>query len=379
MKLSGHERVHHEGPARVFECEEDAMAAVTAGGDQGRRRRRHPQRGPGRRPGMREMLAVTAALVGEGLGEEVALLTDGRFSGATRGFMAGHVAPRRPSAARSPPSATATSITIDVPNRRMDVALSDEEIARRVAAYGARRRERVTARGVLGKYAKLVGTPRGRDHGADALDAAISASGVGSPARNSESSSLKRVGRSIIGTCPVSAKTTGARSARSAAGSATRRSPARACRCAPHDQHRDLDLGQPVPEGVAQQRLEARARSRACPSRARARTRARGRAAPGSARRPASRPAAAAGAARSALEAGRAAARREHAAVAPAAGRATVLGDREPGGGHEHEPLDPRRERQRELGADEAAHRVADHRDATSTPSASHIASTVCA
>ena len=93
VKLSGHERVHHRGPARVFEREEDAMAAVTAGaivaGDVVVIRNEGPAGGPG----MREMLAVTAALVGEGLGEEVALLTDGRFSGATRGFMAGHVAP----------------------------------------------------------------------------------------------------------------------------------------------------------------------------------------------------------------------------------------------------------------------------------------------
>ena len=93
MKLSGHERVHHEGPARVFEREEDAMAAVTSGsikaGDVIVIRNEGPRGGPG----MREMLAVTATLVGLGLGEEVALLTDGRFSGATRGFMAGHVAP----------------------------------------------------------------------------------------------------------------------------------------------------------------------------------------------------------------------------------------------------------------------------------------------
>src|SRR3954468_23360641 len=93
VKLSGHERVHHEGPARVFESEEDAMAAVTArsikAGDVVVIRNEGPAGGPG----MREMLAVTAALVGEGLGEEVALLTDGRFSGATHGFMAGHVAP----------------------------------------------------------------------------------------------------------------------------------------------------------------------------------------------------------------------------------------------------------------------------------------------
>jgi len=93
VKLAGHERRSHTGPARVFECEEDAMAAVRArsivAGDVVVIRNEGPAGGPG----MREMLAVTAALVGEGLGEEVALLTDGRFSGATHGLMAGHVAP----------------------------------------------------------------------------------------------------------------------------------------------------------------------------------------------------------------------------------------------------------------------------------------------
>ncbi|HEX8102677.1 MAG TPA: dihydroxy-acid dehydratase, partial [Solirubrobacteraceae bacterium] len=135
VKLSGHERVLHEGPARVFESEEDAMAAVTA-------RSIKPgdvvvirNEGPAGGPGMREMLAVTAALVGEGLGEEVALLTDGRFSGATRGFMAGHVAPE---ALRGGPIAAVRdgdTITVDVAARRLDVALSDDEIAARVAAY----------------------------------------------------------------------------------------------------------------------------------------------------------------------------------------------------------------------------------------------------
>ena len=95
MKLAGHERTSHVGPARVFESEEDAMAAVTGAG-----KRIESgdvvvirNEGPAGGPGMREMLAVTAALVGEGLGEDVALLTDGRFSGATHGLMAGHVAP----------------------------------------------------------------------------------------------------------------------------------------------------------------------------------------------------------------------------------------------------------------------------------------------
>ena len=156
VKLSGHERVHHEGPARVFEREEDAMAAATSGsikaGDVVVIRNEGPRGGPG----MREMLAVTATLVGLGLGEEVALLTDGRFSGATRGFMAGHVAPE--AAVGGPIAAVRDGdvITIDVPNRRMDVALSDEEIARRVAAYEAPPSEYDS--GVLAKYAKLVGS-----------------------------------------------------------------------------------------------------------------------------------------------------------------------------------------------------------------------------
>src|SRR4029453_15228156 len=102
VKLAGHERTRHSGPARVFESEEEAMAAVTTkrieAGDVVVIRNEGPAGGPG----MREMLAVTAALVGEGLGEDVALLPDGRFSGATHGLMAGHVAPE---AARGGPIA----------------------------------------------------------------------------------------------------------------------------------------------------------------------------------------------------------------------------------------------------------------------------------
>jgi dihydroxy-acid dehydratase len=154
VKLSGHERVHHSGPARVFECEEDAMAAVTAGaivaGDVVVIRNEGPAGGPG----MREMLAVTAALVGEGLGEEVALLTDGRFSGATRGFMAGHVAPEALAGGPIAAVQDGDTITIDVPNRRMDVDLGDDEIARRVASY--RSPPPAYADGVLAKYARLV-------------------------------------------------------------------------------------------------------------------------------------------------------------------------------------------------------------------------------
>jgi dihydroxy-acid dehydratase len=158
VKLAGHERRLHTGPARVFESEEDAMTATTA---RDLALRIQPgdvvvirNEGPAGGPGMREMLAVTAALVGQGLGEEVALLTDGRFSGATHGLMAGHVAPE---AARNGPIAAVRNgdeITIDVKARRIDVALSDEEIARRIAEYQPPQRPDPGV--ALSKYAKLV-------------------------------------------------------------------------------------------------------------------------------------------------------------------------------------------------------------------------------
>jgi len=154
VKLAGHERRLHKGPARVFEGEESAMAAVTHGsivaGDVVVIRNEGPAGGPG----MREMLAVTAAINGAGLGESVALLTDGRFSGATHGFMAGHVAPE---AVRGGPIAAVhdgDEITIDVDARRLDVALSDEEIAARVDAYSPPENPDLT--GVLKKYARVV-------------------------------------------------------------------------------------------------------------------------------------------------------------------------------------------------------------------------------
>jgi dihydroxy-acid dehydratase len=154
VKLSGHERVHHEGPARVFESEEDAMAAVTARAIQPGDVVVIRNEGPAGGPGMREMLAVTAALIGEGLGEEVALLTDGRFSGATHGFMAGHVAPEAVAGGPIAAVRDGDTITIDVPSRRLDVALDQDEIARRVAAYEPP--PIAYANGVLAKYAKLV-------------------------------------------------------------------------------------------------------------------------------------------------------------------------------------------------------------------------------
>jgi dihydroxy-acid dehydratase len=154
VKLAGHERTRHVGPARVFESEEDAMAAVTRKAIQAGDVVVIRNEGPAGGPGMREMLAVTAALVGEGLGEDVALLTDGRFSGATHGLMAGHVAPE---AFRGGPIAAVQDgdeVTFDVEGRRLDVALSDDEIARRVEMYAAPPPAYET--GVLAKYAKLV-------------------------------------------------------------------------------------------------------------------------------------------------------------------------------------------------------------------------------
>jgi dihydroxy-acid dehydratase len=154
VKLSGHERVHHRGPARVFESEEQAMAAVTEGAIVAGDVLVIRNEGPAGGPGMREMLAVTAALVGEGLGEHVALLTDGRFSGATRGFMAGHVAPEALVGGPIAAVQDGDVITIDVANRRMDVELDDAEIAHRVEAYVSP--PPAYENGVLAKYARLV-------------------------------------------------------------------------------------------------------------------------------------------------------------------------------------------------------------------------------
>ena len=154
VKLAGTERRGQKGPARVFESEEDCFRAVKdqaiGPGDIVVIRNEGPAGGPG----MREMLQVTAAIVGEGLGEEVALLTDGRFSGATRGLMAGHVAPE---AVKGGPIAAVRDgdeITIDVDARRIDVALSDEEIARRIAEYEPP--EPPYRSGVMAKYAGAV-------------------------------------------------------------------------------------------------------------------------------------------------------------------------------------------------------------------------------
>jgi dihydroxy-acid dehydratase len=153
-KISGHERLEQRGPARVFESEEDAMAAVTAkkiqAGDVVVIRNEGPKGGPG----MREMLGVTAALVGEGLGGSVALLTDGRFSGATRGLMAGHVSPE---AALGGPIAGVRDgdiIRFDVNQRVLEVEVSDEVLGQRMAQWKAPQPR--YPKGVFAKYAALV-------------------------------------------------------------------------------------------------------------------------------------------------------------------------------------------------------------------------------
>jgi dihydroxy-acid dehydratase len=158
VKLAGHERRHHVGPARVFDGEEAAMAAVLAheisAGDVVVIRGEGPAGGPG----MREMLAVTAAIVGEGLGESVALITDGRFSGATHGFMAAHVAPEAVRGGPIGALADGDEITIDVDRRRIDVALADTVIAERLSAYTQPPRADEHVDVAIRKYARLVGS-----------------------------------------------------------------------------------------------------------------------------------------------------------------------------------------------------------------------------
>jgi dihydroxy-acid dehydratase len=154
IKLSGHDRRSHRGPARVFDSEEECFAAVKA-------RQIQPgdvvvirYEGPHGGPGMREMLHVTAAIIGEGLGDDVALVTDGRFSGATHGFMIGHVSPE---ASKGGPLAAlreGDTVSIDVDAKELRVELSDDEIEARLAdAVYPKPRYRA---GVFAKYASMV-------------------------------------------------------------------------------------------------------------------------------------------------------------------------------------------------------------------------------
>jgi len=154
VKVAGHERMMHRGPARVFDCEDDAFKAVSGqkikAGDVVVIR----YEGPRGAPGMPEMLGVTAALSGQGLGESVGLLTDGRFSGATHGLMAGHVAPE--AAVGGPIAAVREGdvITFDIAKRRLDVNLTDEEIKTRLKNWKAP--EPHYKSGVMAKYANTV-------------------------------------------------------------------------------------------------------------------------------------------------------------------------------------------------------------------------------
>jgi dihydroxy-acid dehydratase len=156
VKFAGYERTRHRGPARVFEREEDAMAAVTGGsivaGDVIVIRYEGPRGGPG----MREMLGVTGAVVGAGLGDQVSLLTDGRFSGATHGLMAGHVAPE---AALGGPIAAIREgdvIVFDIDQRKLEAEVSDEVLRERMAGWKPPAPRYTT--GVFAKYAALVGS-----------------------------------------------------------------------------------------------------------------------------------------------------------------------------------------------------------------------------
>jgi dihydroxy-acid dehydratase len=154
VKLSGFERKKHQGPARVFEREEDAMDAVTSKqikpGDVVVIRYEGPKGGPG----MREMLGVTAAIVGEGLGETVALMTDGRFSGATKGLCVGHVAPEAFAGGPIAALREGDLITFDLEARTLNVDLTNEEIKQRMSEWQAPAPRYTT--GVFAKYSALV-------------------------------------------------------------------------------------------------------------------------------------------------------------------------------------------------------------------------------
>jgi len=154
VKVAGHNLQNFRGPARVFDTEEAAFAGVENGaikaGDVVVIRYEGPKGGPG----MREMLAVTAALVGAGLGDSVALLTDGRFSGATHGLMAGHVAPEAANGGPIAAVANGDTIVFDIPNRQLNIELNAAEIQKRLATWKSPAPR--YSNGVMAKYALLV-------------------------------------------------------------------------------------------------------------------------------------------------------------------------------------------------------------------------------
>ena len=153
-KISGHERLSHRGPARVFDSEEAAMSAVTTkrikAGDVVVIRNEGPKGGPG----MREMLGVTAALVGQKLGEKVALITDGRFSGATRGLMIGHVSPEAAVGGNIALVKEGDEIKINLEKNNVDLMISENELVQRRKEWKPRKPN--YERGALAKYASLV-------------------------------------------------------------------------------------------------------------------------------------------------------------------------------------------------------------------------------
>jgi dihydroxy-acid dehydratase len=153
-KVSGQKKDLHRGPARVFDREEDAFAAVKAGKVKANDVVVIRYEGPKGGPGMREMLHVTGAIQGAGLGESVALMTDGRFSGATHGFMIGHIAPEAVDGGPIAALKTGDTVTVDIKKRRLDVELSPAEIKKRLKAV-KRPKPRYTW-GAMAKYARLV-------------------------------------------------------------------------------------------------------------------------------------------------------------------------------------------------------------------------------
>ena len=210
--------------------------------------------GPAGGPGMREMLAVTAAIVGEGLGDSVALITDGRFSGATRGFMVGHVAPE--AVHRGPIAAVreGDTVTIDVDNRRLDIDVSDEEIEQRLADYEPP--APTVTKGVLAKYAAQVSSA---SEGAITQPTRPRASPADQvPAMNSRQQRVEArralEHRQVAGVVEDLEPGVGADQALELVGVLDRDQDVVA---APHDQRRDLDLGQPVAERVAQHGVQA--------------------------------------------------------------------------------------------------------------------------
>ncbi|MGD0195637.1 MAG: dihydroxy-acid dehydratase, partial [Candidatus Dormibacteria bacterium] len=161
VKLAGNDRETHRGPARVFDSEEDAFASVRDGGVHAGDVVVIRYEGPVGGPGMREMLGVTSAIVGAGLGDEVALITDGRFSGATHGFMVAHIAPEAALGGALAVVRDGDIVNIDVTKHRIDVELDDEEIANRLIDW-----KPPTPRWATGVFAKYAATVSSASFGA---------------------------------------------------------------------------------------------------------------------------------------------------------------------------------------------------------------------